>query len=436
MSDWLSITPARAVGLRRGYIELPAFSKTGLTWKGASEIVQQYNYSASKSFTLPTIPTFPSGVNFALTIKYRVGAEVTRYKIWDSQGILPQVTQYTNQVIKPNFCLEAWSWESLDNSLNPLDRLFPSGERKIPTDFRDGSGFYTSADGEEATLGVAMPLPEIGDIIGNWIGTLVESGLVGDITPNGNNIVGVNIVKGVDGILGVDNFYSSTGAAFTGDLTFGTGKAWIVAGVLEVKSNLFASQAAPYLFVNRTANDLEVGWPGLTTKLTQTITDFSVNYLFLCYVEDAGGGNTDYGFYLYNLQTGAVVGQETGTEAATPTNPTEIRITGNSDTRIAEIVAVNQTTLDSDSVVEYFITKYITNAGFPEFDPSSNWLDNSSDTQDVDIGDDVVESATDDRFKDVIYLLNPANGKYYSVTMTTVDGETTLAIGNTPFDRP
>lgn len=154
VTNWLSFSPANAVGKKRAYIDLPAFSVTGLTWKNASEIVLQYNFSASTSFILLNRPTTPSGANFGLCIRYRVGATVFRYKLWDSASFLLNVPLYNREIIKKNFVLEIWSYGEDGGSgettaINTSAVRMITGVRTVPTDWRTDSADYALAVGGE-----------------------------------------------------------------------------------------------------------------------------------------------------------------------------------------------------------------------------------------------------------------------------------------------
>jgi hypothetical protein len=147
--DWLTIRPATVVGLRQAYIELPAFGPVTTNWAGASDIALQYGYSASQDFTIPVITEAPAGVDFCLCIRYRIGNEVTRYKLWNTTGnVLSSAELYTGQLIKKNFVLEVWTLEDgvsvqLDEAVN-----FYLSIRAVPTDYRDLSAF-SDATGTE-----------------------------------------------------------------------------------------------------------------------------------------------------------------------------------------------------------------------------------------------------------------------------------------------
>ena len=115
------LRPATQLRSLPSVIVLPAFSFTGLVWKGASQLLAQYNFALSANITLPALPS-SFGRNFCLCVRHRVGTVAYRYKLWSNVGeVLYMPTQYVNEIIRPNFTLEIWSTPdstaSLSNSL-------------------------------------------------------------------------------------------------------------------------------------------------------------------------------------------------------------------------------------------------------------------------------------------------------------------------------
>lgn len=201
-----SIIPATRMGPRRAYIELPVFSQPGVTWKGGSEIVTQYNYSATKNFVLNRRPTMPTDANFCLCIKYRVGLNVFRYKLWGDIGeIIPEVPLYTGQVIKKNFVLEVWNIEtSTEVSLTTALEIVLS-IRTLASSFDDVSDYSESTGAEQAfaDLKIIATVPSLitDDLIAKYttddtnVYLVTATGLPGasitawnDISGNANNL--------------------------------------------------------------------------------------------------------------------------------------------------------------------------------------------------------------------------------------------------------
>ena len=136
-TNWLKFTPATQPGYRKAYLDLPAFSYTGLDNETASYIATQFNFTATKNFILLNKPSKPLGVNYGLCIRYRVGETIYRYKLWeDASFVLNDFTTplYTNQIIRKNFVLEVWVFAGATAvSQTAAIRMF-SSIRALPTD--------------------------------------------------------------------------------------------------------------------------------------------------------------------------------------------------------------------------------------------------------------------------------------------------------------
>ena len=127
-----TIRPANLAEWLNSYISLPIFSYSGIPWKGASEIVTQFNYTATKNFTLRELPTPPVGVNFCLVIRYRIGMTSYRYKLWSAVGEVLNEPLYNGQIIKKNFVLEIWTVQNNTNVSLTSAINIKTSIRKIP----------------------------------------------------------------------------------------------------------------------------------------------------------------------------------------------------------------------------------------------------------------------------------------------------------------
>jgi hypothetical protein len=157
LQDWLLRTPVVPVRRRDTYIELPAFAYTGLEWKGASEVISQFNFSASRKFTLGNLPTKPTDVNYGLCIRYRIGDTIHRFKLWDDDAfkLTGDVPVYSNQIIRANFVLEVWSYEDETVATNVAAIQMITSVRILPTD--------VSQLGVSAALAVGAEFRELGN---------------------------------------------------------------------------------------------------------------------------------------------------------------------------------------------------------------------------------------------------------------------------------
>jgi hypothetical protein len=148
--DWETVRPATAIGKTFGYFDIPAFSFDS-AWLGASVIVAQYNLSLSRNFVLRNRPAKPANSNCLLTIRYRVGSTVYRYKLWNDDNCTLQADLYEGQVIKKNCVIEIWSLSTSTNmSQAAVMRLYTS-LMQIVTDFT-----ITPADYADATAALNL----------------------------------------------------------------------------------------------------------------------------------------------------------------------------------------------------------------------------------------------------------------------------------------
>lgn len=176
LQDWLLRTPVVPVRRRDTYIELPAFAYTGLEWKGASEVISQFNFSASRKFTLSNLPTKPTDVNYGLCIRYRIGDTVYRFKLWDDPEfkLTGDVPVYSNQIIRANFVLEVWSYEGETVATNVAAIQMITSVKILPTD--------VSQLGVSAALAVGAEFRELENVQAS-VTSLPTSGLVGHYNP-------------------------------------------------------------------------------------------------------------------------------------------------------------------------------------------------------------------------------------------------------------
>lgn len=129
--NFQTIRPVTHCGYVGSFIAVPAFSYEGPIWKGVSEAVVQYNYSADRNFVLKKRPTKPVEVNFCPVIRYRVGLVTYRYKLWQDVGERLAEPLYTGQLIKKNFVIEIWN-VSTENAVSSDGFNVELGMRQVP----------------------------------------------------------------------------------------------------------------------------------------------------------------------------------------------------------------------------------------------------------------------------------------------------------------
>lgn len=127
LQRWLDVNVVPVLTRTQGYFILPAFS-VDAEWRGYSDIVAVFNYTATNNFSLKGLVA-PANPNYLACIMW-VDDEynVHRYKLWADVGevLYVDIPLYTNQLIKRNFRIEIWSTGPdtvgdivLNNSGNP-----------------------------------------------------------------------------------------------------------------------------------------------------------------------------------------------------------------------------------------------------------------------------------------------------------------------------
>ena len=98
LQRWLDDNPISALTRAYTTISLPTFNQGVSTWNGYSDIVASFNFESPNNISLKAY-TPVVNPNYACTISYRVGTNVTRYILWNAVGsALPgYVIPYTNQ---------------------------------------------------------------------------------------------------------------------------------------------------------------------------------------------------------------------------------------------------------------------------------------------------------------------------------------------------
>ncbi len=109
---WQTFEPIKVIGKQRGYFTLAWTKDVLANWLGASEVMIQYNYTASGNFTMDELPDMSgiAGMDIVACIRYQVDGVVTRYKLNDSpSGDSVYFPMYNGEVILKNFTIELWS---------------------------------------------------------------------------------------------------------------------------------------------------------------------------------------------------------------------------------------------------------------------------------------------------------------------------------------
>lgn len=114
LNRWLNINGLPGLTRVRMYFVIPAFN-VAYTWRGYSELVAEYQYTAPNNFAIPPagLLTLPKGTNYSLCVSYVNAADnsVVRYKLISgaSELFYFNVPRYGGQLLKKNFSIEVWS---------------------------------------------------------------------------------------------------------------------------------------------------------------------------------------------------------------------------------------------------------------------------------------------------------------------------------------
>ena len=173
---WLSWTGIRSVGLVRQAVVVPAITINTVGFQ-VPYIVGQFNYTVPKQFRLTDFGTIASSLsslsNCAICIRHRVGITVTRYLLVGGNTVSIPSTQYSGQLILPNFVVEIWQ---LNNNatcgiVNALGLL-----TSVVRDPASADDYLPDAVNLTQTATLAMlqaplpePLPTTYDPSGSWI---------------------------------------------------------------------------------------------------------------------------------------------------------------------------------------------------------------------------------------------------------------------------
>lgn len=154
-----TIIPANPIIKVNSYVVIPAFNYAGIGWKGASEVVTQFCYSATKNFVLKRLPIKPTGVNYCPVIRYRIGYQTFRYKLWQdvSEG-LPEML-YAGEVIKKNFVIEIWNTQNSETVSNVAAITLLLSIRSFPEDLTNIVNVLDNSPVEENNLTPLIQIP-------------------------------------------------------------------------------------------------------------------------------------------------------------------------------------------------------------------------------------------------------------------------------------
>ena len=464
--DWYNLTPATPVGLRKSFFRLPTFNLPSLIWKGASEIVRQFNYSATKDFVLRARPTKPTGINWGACIKYREQDTVTRYKLWDDENlVLSGIELYNGQKIRKNFCIEAWSFNGETTAINPTEILMLSGEKKAPSldirnnvaDFENLVLAQTVTPDVSPTMRPELDFTPVGwftgdnieaiELLGGVAGTQINdiSGKNLQIVQDSSSIGGYLLYNDVITSL-INKYFSVTAAPPLIPVTAGYEiPAVTTNGFICVFTVLAApTVAATLISENNGTNDILTTdgtnflfrWPGGLSAATSVV--LPVGGIYALVADDYPAADLQPSMSLYDVVNGIVLATWSG--ASANINLTNFRFTTSNYGLIGYfelIFKMDATKPLAGEALEYVYDKYSLNPDQSTFlftNTDTAWLDNADDSvaaAATSVNAPVVNLA-DRGFFDSFYLRDPNTGNYYNVVMEIVNGTPTLQVRDTP----
>ena len=371
MSSTLNYATIREVSLAEwlvSYISLPAFSYNIGAWKGASEIITQFNYAASKNFTVRRLPVVPANVNFCLVIRWRSGDIVYRYKLWQTVGETLNEKIYNGEKIGANFVLEIWSTQT--NSVVSLASAvtFNTSIRAVP------STSYLSIDPYEEVAGVEVAAQSYSNIVGSYVTTnLVAHWRADDVVDSLNwadRISGkiLNMVSNGGGFnhLEAFNYQASFGLARTSVPALWSGVGFSVSDIYVVFSMsnwtlndpIFKTTAGGLnltIIQNAVANDIKFTHPSVPGFIIANGGARALNQAYILRITAFTGKA-----YLYNLGSSVPLYQIATNQAVGNSPITNIAL-GSADVDYAEILMYNATQTDEQIAANltYIGTRYM-----------------------------------------------------------------------------
>lgn len=173
--DWHQVRPVVPYGPRHSYFVLPAFDASGLggsggfsgvTWRGVSEITSQFNYSATRNFSILDVPQKPSfpfpSRRFVPCVKFRVGEAVTRYKLWDDDRAVGMPwSEYNGEIIRANFCIEIWTVDPSTGSDPTKTGPALDADMLFPISIRTLSGYPYNVNAQPQADGTRVVYSEL-----------------------------------------------------------------------------------------------------------------------------------------------------------------------------------------------------------------------------------------------------------------------------------
>lgn len=373
--------PATRVGKLYNYIQIPEFSYTGIMWKDVSEAIIQFNYSLTNNFILRKIPAKPTGVNFNICIRYRVGETVYRYKLWDNlEEVMPNIEKYTGQLIKKNCVVEIWTLANQEtiSLASPLN--LETSIRTLPASLIDLSDVENVESSLVSDLGLQTLVP-----------ALPTTGLYGRYSQDDVVVSGFNSVDQWNDSSGNNRHLVSAGTSkpsnnpgyveFAGDdyLAYNVGQPFSMLGMYLVSKQSLNPPLA-YILKNSATNfETLVDFPDQRFKIVKSDgSDFvylqpTLNQLQVFWLRYDEATNKNYGG-IDNLfassEEGTFVGDDQATMAYLSLG--DLDAVAAADMKVYELLVYNSPITEAQHIQ---ILQYLANKFNPEpvFVLSNSW---------------------------------------------------------------
>jgi len=216
--DWHSVYVSTPItGKSRCYIRVPSFFFSDIDEGRDSYIRLQYNYTADKDFILGSIGKIINS-NVVLCIRYRIGDNIYRWKLWEDDLFTQNIPLYNGELIKKNFVIEVWTLKGVKEIGIGSDLLLNTTIRRDSVSISD----YKYENNNISTITVFDNIQQglinnadIGTLLHNWDpnNAVISDGKVLSIKDelgSTNDLITTDTVDGFTLIKGDNLFNGST----------------------------------------------------------------------------------------------------------------------------------------------------------------------------------------------------------------------------------
>lgn len=309
--DWHTVSISTPItGKSRCYIRIPSFSFNDIDTTRDSYVRLQYNYSADKDFTIGKIPkVIGSGV--VLCIRYRVGDNIFRWKLWEDELFTQNIPLYNGEVIKKNFVIEVWTLKGVSSIGIGSDLLINTTIRRDSISIGD----INYENNSITSITVFENIKQSPDLINDQeIGNLVYEWNPSNNVKTGDRVTAIKTaipsISGVNDIYTTGNglLYNEADPDFNGspslladlggllmstvtmkpDIPFLNDYYYDVIGIIikskkeTITSDWYYSFHNCFVIHNHAVNTLEINWRGKSENCVFNNIDLKKETIILC----------------------------------------------------------------------------------------------------------------------------------------------------------